>query len=119
MHTQLANRGRADDRRHVPQISSASLQEAETSLQSDRQGSNPRTVLTVEEVAAHLRCSKAHVYKVIEGKVSGVSPLPAIFMGRRKLVRWDSLERWKRLNEKSHDDGNMLSSSEIDAASRT
>ena len=52
-------------------------------------------ILTVVEVAAELRCSKAHVYNAIAGKVDGVSPLPAIFMGRRKLVRRGAW-RWKR-----------------------
>ena len=56
-------------------------------------------VLTVPEVAEDLRCSKAHVYKAILGKVHGVSPLPAISMGRRRLVRRSSLEQWKRENE--------------------
>lgn len=58
-----------------------------------------REVLTIPEVARHLRCSKAHVYNAINGKVEGVTPLPAIRMGRRKLVRRSSLEAWKRANE--------------------
>jgi len=41
-------------------------------------------VITVSEVAAELRCSKAHVYNAINGKVRGVSRLPAITMGRRE-----------------------------------
>ena len=56
-------------------------------------------ILTVAEVAAELRCSKAHVYNAIAGKVEGVCPLPAISMGRRKLVRRGALEQWKRINE--------------------
>jgi len=57
------------------------------------------SVLTIEETAKELRCSKAHVYNVIAGKVMGVSPLPAIIMGRRKLVRRSALEQWKHDNE--------------------
>jgi hypothetical protein len=38
-------------------------------------------IMTVQEVALELRCSKPHVYNAIAGKVSGVSPLPAISMG--------------------------------------
>jgi len=38
-------------------------------------------VLTVAEVAQRLRCSKAHVCNAINGKVKGVTPLPAIAMG--------------------------------------
>ena len=56
-------------------------------------------ILTVAEVAVELRCSKAHVYNAIAGKVDGVYPLPAISMGRRKLVRRGALEQWKRMNE--------------------
>ena len=56
-------------------------------------------VLTVTEVAVDLRCSRAHVYNVIKGKVDGVTPLPVIRMGRRTLVRRSSLELWKRAVE--------------------
>jgi excisionase family DNA binding protein len=68
-------------------------------------------ILTVAEVAAELRCSKAHVYKAIIGKVEGVCPLPAIFMGRRKLVRRAALEQWKTTNESNGGNGKMPSSS--------
>jgi excisionase family DNA binding protein len=60
-------------------------------------------VLTVEEVAAELRCSKAHVYKVIRGQVPGVSILPSVRMGRRVLVLRESLGRWVRANESAGD----------------
>ena len=75
-------------------------------------------VLTVAEVAAELKCSKAHVHNAINGKVSGVSQLPAIHMGRRKLVRRSALERWKRLNEKGTFDGMIPSSPEVDTDRR-
>jgi excisionase family DNA binding protein len=58
-----------------------------------------RQILTVAEVALELRCSKAHVYNVIAGKVGGVRALPAILMGRRKLVRRTALEQWMETNE--------------------
>jgi len=73
-------------------------------------------VLTVAEVAAELRCSKAHVHNAINGKVAGVSPLPAIHMGRRKLVRRSALERWKRANERGAFDAMMPVSPEVGAA---
>ena len=57
--------------------------------------------LTIAEVAKDLRCSKAHVYNMVNGKVKGVSPLPAIPMGRKKVVIRSSLERWKRVNEQN------------------
>ena len=56
-------------------------------------------ILTVPEVACELKCSKSHVYKVIRGEVAGVTRLPAIQMGTRRLVRRSSLERWKQENE--------------------
>jgi hypothetical protein len=58
------------------------------------------------------------VCKVINGKVSGVSRLPAISMGRRKLVRRISLEQWKIANETGASDATILASSEIDAVRR-
>ncbi len=61
----------------------------------------PDEILTVSEVARELKCSRAHVYKAIRGEVSGVSPLPVISMGTRKLVRRSSLERWKQESEAS------------------
>ena len=61
----------------------------------------PDSLLTVLEVATDLRCSKAHVYNAINGRVVGVSPLPAIAIGRRRLVRRSTLEEWKRANERA------------------
>jgi len=71
---------------------------------------NGDEILTVAEVAIELRCSKAHVYNAISGKLGSVQ-LPAISMGRRKLVRRSSLDLWKRENEMSI----LGASSEIDA----
>ena len=64
-------------------------------------------ILTVAEVASELRCSKAHVYNTIAGRVRGVSPLPAISMGRRRLVRRAALEQWKRMNENNGADAKI------------
>jgi len=72
-------------------------------------------ILTVAEVAADVRCSKAHVHHAIHGEVAGVTPLPAIRMGRRKLVCRSALERWTRLNEQCFLDRRMRAGSEIDA----
>jgi excisionase family DNA binding protein len=76
-------------------------------------------MLTVPEVAAELRCSKAHVYNVINGKVRGVSSLPAVSMGRRKLVRRSTLDRWKCENERD-EPGNVIlaASPEVDVVRR-
>jgi excisionase family DNA binding protein len=75
-------------------------------------------ILTAAEVAAELRCSKAHVYNTIAGKVEGVSPLPAICMGRRKLVRRSALEEWKKTNESAGRDGNIAPSPAIGTVGR-
>ena len=56
-------------------------------------------ILCVREVADQLGCSKAHVYKIINGQVHGVSPLPTIRIGRRMLVRLTALESWILENE--------------------
>jgi excisionase family DNA binding protein len=77
-----------------------------------------RQVLTVGEVALELRCSKAHVYNVIAGKVDGVRALPAISMGRRKLVRRTALEHWMEANEAAAGDGKIAPSSASDAVGR-
>ncbi|HTR34973.1 MAG TPA: helix-turn-helix domain-containing protein [Bryobacteraceae bacterium] len=55
---------------------------------------SPPAVLTVREVAAELRCSKAHVHNIIAGKVHGLPPLPVLRIGRRVLVRHEALAHW-------------------------
>src|SRR5262245_52686116 len=80
---------------------------------TDRLRKPTSDVMTIPEVAAELRCSRAHVYNVINGRVAGVSPLPAISMGRRKLVRRASLEVWKRENEKAGGGGILPPSLEV------
>jgi excisionase family DNA binding protein len=65
-------------------------------------------LLTVREVAALLHCSKAHVSNVVAGKVRGCDPLPALRLGRRTLIRRESLREWIEQNE--HADGNLESS---------
>ena len=74
-------------------------------------------VLTVKEIAMEMRCSIAHVYNVINGRVRNVSRLPSIQMGRRKLVQRTSFEEWKRRNE-SLDADVMIQPSRINAVGR-
>lgn len=62
---------------------------------------NADEILTVSAIAHELRCSKSHVYKVIRGEVAGVTSLPAISMGTRRLIRRSSFEQWKQENEAS------------------
>jgi hypothetical protein len=64
-----------------------------------QQPPNGDQILSAIEVALELRCSKAHVYNVMLGKVDGVTALPIIRLGRRKVVRRSSLEHWKQANE--------------------
>ena len=54
----------------------------------------PTEILTLRDVAAELRCSKAHVCNLLNGQVAGVPPLPHISLGRRKLIRREWLEAW-------------------------
>jgi excisionase family DNA binding protein len=60
-------------------------------------------VLTVSEVARELRCSKAHVHNLINGKVHDARPLPSLRLGRRRLVRRASLDEWIKTNEQCYD----------------
>jgi excisionase family DNA binding protein len=56
-------------------------------------------ILTAIEVARALQCSKAHVHNLINGTVHGVSPLPTLALGRRRLIRRTTLDDWMRANE--------------------
>lgn len=51
-------------------------------------------MLTLPEVAQLLRCSKGHLSNLLNGRVPGARPLPHISVGRRKLIRRESLEHW-------------------------
>jgi excisionase family DNA binding protein len=63
----------------------------------------PQTVLTIPEVALELRCSRAHVHNLINGKVRGAKPLPSVRIGRRRLVRRASLDEWIKASEECYD----------------
>lgn len=56
-------------------------------------------LLTVAEVAKLLHCSKAHVCNVVAGRVSGCAPIPAVRLGRRMLLRRESLLSWIEQND--------------------
>jgi excisionase family DNA binding protein len=58
-------------------------------------------VLTVPEAARLLRCSKAHVHHLIAGKVAGVTPLPSLWLGRRRLILRASFEQWLKGSEQN------------------
>jgi hypothetical protein len=57
-------------------------------------------LLTLANVAKLLHCSKAHVSHVIAGRVPGCLPIPAVHLGRRTLVRRESLVSWIERNER-------------------
>jgi len=52
------------------------------------------SILTLAEAAKQLRCSKAHLCNVINGKVPHVPSLPVLRIGRRVLIRQDALALW-------------------------
>src|SRR5207249_4847194 len=58
-------------------------------------------ILTAKDIARELHCSKAQTYKLLNGEVRGCSKLPAISIGRKKIVRRRTFEKWKQDNESS------------------
>ena len=50
-------------------------------------------ILTIKEVAAIPRCSKAHALNVIDVRVRGLPKLTYLCLGRRKVVREDWLDQ--------------------------
>jgi len=63
-------------------------------------------LLTLSDVARLLHCSKAHVSKAVAGLVNGCPPIPAVSLGRRKLVRRSSLLSWVERNECAMENNN-------------
>jgi len=57
-------------------------------------------LLSLAEVAELLHCSKAHVCNAVAGRLHGCPPIPAVRLGRRKLVRRESLLSWIAANDK-------------------
>jgi excisionase family DNA binding protein len=51
-------------------------------------------VLNLAEAAAFVRCSRAHLSNIVNGKIRGIPHLPAVRIGRRVLFRRESLETW-------------------------
>lgn len=60
-------------------------------------------LLAVADVAGMLHCSKAHVCNAIAGRVQGCAAIPAVSLGRRKLVRREALLSWIERNERAAD----------------
>jgi excisionase family DNA binding protein len=60
-------------------------------------------LLTLATVAKLLHCSKAHVSNVIAGRIHDCPPIPAVRLGRRRLVRREALAAWIERNEAAND----------------
>jgi predicted DNA-binding transcriptional regulator AlpA len=60
--------------------------------------SNADAILTAKEIAEDLRCSKSQVYRLMGGDVDGLTVLPHLALGRKKVVPRSVLEQWKRQN---------------------
>jgi excisionase family DNA binding protein len=67
-------------------------------------------LLTLDDVAEVLHCSKAHVSNVIAGRVPSCAPIPAVRLGRRKLVRRETLASWIEHNELAAANDNLKAS---------
>jgi excisionase family DNA binding protein len=61
-------------------------------------------VLTLAEAARELRCSKAHVSNIVNGKVPHLPPLPILRIGRRVLIRHTALMQWMQDAEQPAND---------------
>jgi excisionase family DNA binding protein len=57
-------------------------------------------LLTVAEVASILHVSKAHISNIVAGRVRGCQAIPAIRLGRRTLIRRESLLLWCEQQDK-------------------
>jgi excisionase family DNA binding protein len=57
-------------------------------------------LLTLSDAAELLHCSKAHVCKAVNGRVRGCAPIPCVSLGRRRLIRRESLRQWLEANER-------------------
>ena len=69
----------------------------------NRVGFDEFGLLTLDDVAAILHCSKAHVANIVAGKVWDCPAIPAVRLGRRRLVRRASLEAWIAANDRIAD----------------
>jgi excisionase family DNA binding protein len=59
---------------------------------------NVDPVLTAKEVAEDLRCSRSQVYRLMSGSVEGLTVLPHLALGRKRVVLRSLLEQWKQQN---------------------
>jgi hypothetical protein len=78
------------------ELESAKVGPKSPNMHSDSVSSD---LLTMAQVAEILHCSKAHVCNAVAGRVRGCQPIPALRLGRRKLVRRETLLQWIERNE--------------------
>ena len=64
-------------------------------------------LLTLSDVAELLHCSKAPVGNAVAGRVRGCPAIPAVSLGRRKLVRRGTLLSWIEQNERAASDAKI------------
>ena len=72
-------------------------------------------LLTLADAAKLLHCSKAHVCKAVSGRIRGCTPIPAVSIGRRKLIRRETLRLWIERNERETADATISTLPERDA----
>jgi excisionase family DNA binding protein len=75
-------------------------------------------LLTLADAAELLHCSKAHVCKAVNGRVYGCAPIPCVSLGRRKLIRRETLRQWLENNERIATGAKLDSSPRRDAGKR-
>jgi hypothetical protein len=51
-------------------------------------------LLTLAEAARELRCSRAHLGRILGGRVADLPPLPVFHIGRRAFIRYHKLQGW-------------------------
>jgi excisionase family DNA binding protein len=75
-------------------------------------------LLTLADAAKLLHCSKTHVCKAVNGRVRGCAPIPCVSLGRRRLIRRESLRQWLEANERVANDGKLTTLPVRDAGKR-
>jgi excisionase family DNA binding protein len=58
-----------------------------------------KAILSIDDVAQILDCSRSHVSNLLSGRVPGVPPIPHIRAGRLRRVRREALMEWFRQQE--------------------
>jgi excisionase family DNA binding protein len=62
-------------------------------------GEPEKKILSVEDVAKILDCSRSHAANLLTGKVPGLPPIPHVRAGRLRRIRREALMEWFRQQE--------------------